>query len=328
MTRILVTGASGYIALHVVDQLLKAGHTVRGTVRSLANEKKVEPIRKLAASAGAGSLELVEAELLDADSWQRAVVDQEIVIHVASPLPVTQVPDDEIIKPAVEGTLNVLRAALGAGVKRVVMTSSGLTITGYDYDDRTYSEADWADIDKMRMPYGKSKVLAERAAWSFVEERKRANEACFELAVIQPVFVLGPLLTSVTGTSATRFLSVFRGTASVVPNLHFPTCDVRDVALAHVRAAFVPEAVGHRHVIVSSQKMIPMQRWAEILSEEFAPKGYKIPSEFEAGKSKGANAIIDDTRMRHVLGIEPHDFKSTVIDMANSIIQQGIYNNN
>ena len=146
MSRVLVTGASGYIALHVVDQLLKAGHIVRGTVRSLKDEKKVEPIKRLAKNCK-HPLELVEAELLDANSWKKAVQDIDIVLHIASPLPIQNpVDEQEVIKPAVEGTLNVLNAALNTSVKRVVVTSSGLTITGYGYEDRHYSEKDWANV--------------------------------------------------------------------------------------------------------------------------------------------------------------------------------------
>jgi nucleoside-diphosphate-sugar epimerase len=147
MSRFLVTGASGYIALHVVDQLLKTGHYVRGTVRSLKDEKKIQPIRNLAQS-NPKLLELVEAELLDPNSWKSAVENIDYIIHVASPLPIANPADEqEVIKPAVDGTLNVLKAALNTKVKRVVVTSSGLTITGYAYEERTYSEKDWSDVN-------------------------------------------------------------------------------------------------------------------------------------------------------------------------------------
>jgi nucleoside-diphosphate-sugar epimerase len=146
MSRFLVTGASGYIALHVVDQLLKEGHFVRGTVRSLKDQKKSEPIRNLSKNSK-GELELVEADLLDANSWKQAVQNIDYILHVASPLPLSNPSnEDEVIKPAVDGTLNVLKAALETEVKRIVVTSSGLAITGYNYEDKIYSEKDWSDV--------------------------------------------------------------------------------------------------------------------------------------------------------------------------------------
>ena len=140
---VLVTGASGYIAMHVVDQLLKAGHRVRGTVRSVKDEAKVTPIRKLDTSGD--KLELVEAELLDAAAWEKACQGIDIVMHVASPVTHSQV-EDEVIKPALEGTLNVMNAALKANVKKLIFTSSTLTIYGYNSENRVYDERDWADV--------------------------------------------------------------------------------------------------------------------------------------------------------------------------------------
>jgi nucleoside-diphosphate-sugar epimerase len=146
MSRFLVTGASGYVALHVIDQLLKAGNHVRGTVRSIKDENKTQPIRNLAKN-NPQLLELVEAELLDANAWAKAVQNIDYIIHVASPLPPDNPADEqEVIKPAVNGTLNVLNAALNTEVKRVVVTSSGLTVFGYDWEDKTYDETDWADV--------------------------------------------------------------------------------------------------------------------------------------------------------------------------------------
>ena len=146
-SKVLVTGASGFIALHVVDQFLRAGHHVRGSVRALDDEKKVAPVRKLSQN-GVYPLELVEADLLDAASWTIAVQGVDIVVHVASPFYMNpNSSDEEIIKPALEGTLNVLKAAQQAGVKRVVVTSSGLTIFGSTFDQKeVYTEEDWAEV--------------------------------------------------------------------------------------------------------------------------------------------------------------------------------------
>jgi nucleoside-diphosphate-sugar epimerase len=213
---------------------------------------------------------------------------------------------------------------LNKQVKRVVVTSSGLCICGYNWEDRTYSEKDWPNVEDMKMAYGKSKVLAEKAAWNFVEERKANNEDCFELAVVHPTLVLGPLLGPSTGASATRFLSVLNNQIEKIPNVYYPTCDVRDVAKAHLKAAFLPEANGNRHLIVSSNHFIPMKEWVDELRKEFEPKGYKFPTEVEQGEAKGQNARLDDTRMCSVLGIEPTSFSSTIIDMAYSFINFGL----
>nr|KAG5693546.1 hypothetical protein BaRGS_019872 [Batillaria attramentaria] len=184
--KVLVTGASGYIASHVVKLLQEAGHQVRGTVRSVKNTDKVKHLYNLCPSA-AHKLELVEADLMDAESWSPAVKDMTYVIHVASPVPFTHPKnEDELIKPAVEGTLNVLRAcAKVPSVKRVVLTSSCAAV-GSDNrgpDAPLLCEKDWTDIAKADA-YGKSKILAERAAWDFVE--KLAGAEKFELAVINP----------------------------------------------------------------------------------------------------------------------------------------------
>jgi len=157
MSKVLVTGASGYIALHVVDILLKQGHKVRGTVRSIKDETKIAPIKKLNTSSSSSNLELVEAELLNADSIEKAVQGMDYVIHIASPLPLANPSDEnEVIRPALEGTLNVLRSAYSnKTVKRVVVTSSGLAIAGYKWEERTYTEKDWPNPDLMPMAYGK-----------------------------------------------------------------------------------------------------------------------------------------------------------------------------
>lgn len=317
-SKILVTGVNGFIAMHIVNLLLKQGHQVRGTIRNLNDTEKVQSIQKL------GSVELFQADLLDAESWKKPVEGIDIVMHVASPLPVNQPTDENLlIKPAVEGTLNVLNAALNANVKRVVLTSSGLTVYGHDSKPKTYSEQDWVDINDAKTAYQKSKILAEKAAWNFVNERKNQNLPCFDLAVILPVFVLGPVLSASSGSSVTKFSRVFDENLSQVDNYYFATCDVRDVALAHVKAAFSDQAVGHRNLILSSTSLLSVKNWVEILKEEFGSRGYKIAEVNETNKNV-SETKFEDSRMRNVLEITPTDFRSTIIDMTNSLIEFGI----
>ena len=189
---ILVTGATGFLATHVVKQLLEKGYRVRGTVRSLRDEKKLAPLRNLVPNSRF-KLELVEADLLKEETWINAVNGCTYVIHTASPLPLEDPKDEnEVIKPAINGTLNVLRACVqdGSRVKRVVLTSSGLAIAGDIHKDGyTYSEKDWPKTEGLT-PYSKSNLLAEKAAWDFVRERERIRESCFELVVINPGFIL------------------------------------------------------------------------------------------------------------------------------------------
>lgn len=189
---ILVTGASGYIATHIVKQLLEEGYRVRGTVRSLKDEKKVDPLRNLTKKARF-PVELVEADLLNETSWSNAVKGCTHVIHTASPFPsATRHRNEEVlIKPALNGTLNVLRACVqeGSNVKRVVLTSSIAAIAGEIYKEGyTYSEKDWPEGELE--PYLKSKTVAEKAAWDFVRERENKGLWCFELAVINPAYVM------------------------------------------------------------------------------------------------------------------------------------------
>src|SRR6266404_1605076 len=198
---VLVTGATGYIAGHCIRELLEHGYRVRGTVRSLADPTKTEHLRRIAAQLG-GSLELVEADLTADRGWRDAATGCTYVQHVASPFP-AEVPKDEmdLIRPAVDGAKRVLQASADSGtVKRVVMTSSVAAVAfGHkDGNGAVRTEADWSIAENCDA-YPKSKTLAERAAWDFVAALP--TEQRFELAVINPGFVLGPLLNADQGTS-------------------------------------------------------------------------------------------------------------------------------
>ena len=189
---ILVTGASGYIASHIVKKLLEKSFRVRGTVRSLKDEKKVAPLRKLVPNPK-HELELVEADLLKEETWINAVKGCTYVLHTASPFPNSSPKDEnELINPAVNGTLYVLRACVqdGVKIKRVVLTSSIAAIAGANFEqNRTYTEKDWPKVEALD-PYSKSKTMAEKSAWDFLEQRKKNNLPCFELAVINPGYVM------------------------------------------------------------------------------------------------------------------------------------------
>lgn len=341
---VLVSGASGYVASHVVNLLLSEGYRVRGTVRSLTNEAKVTPLRELC-SAARFPLELVEADLNQPDSWDGAVDGCAYVIHVASPFPSRPpVHEDDLIRPAVDGTLAVLRMCSKHRVKRVVLTSSVAAIFGdlsaRDAEGKVSNENDWTDTETAKDAYVKSKTLAERAAWDFLAQLPDVDR--FELAVVNPVYVLGPMLMSSQGdiTSSEIVKRLMNKEMPLVPRFNFSIVDVRDVALAHLRAMIVPEAAGHRHIVYSGQNLW-LQEIAILLEKEFKSQGYSIPtancpypflwmtSLFDktvklALPLYNKEQHMDNTRMKSVLGISPIDANTTVIDMAYDLIEKGI----
>ena len=340
--QVLVTGASGYIATHIVQQLLLGGKVkVRGTVRSLKNESKTAPLMKLVPDAKY-PLELVEADLLNEESWIQAVNGCDYVYHTASPLPF-DVPRDEneIIKPAVEGTLNVLKACTAAGsVKRVVLTSSATAVSGgFSIPrEKPYNEEDWAD-EAICTAYEKSKVRAERAAWDFVKELD-ANKK-FELATITPTFVIGPPLTPSSAESASidAIKKAFTKEVPILIEMSIPIADVRDVAAAHIAAMETPVAAGQRYV-VDCGKNLWWKELADIMTEEFGQQGYKPPSfvmpkigvfflkAFNSTLRRvypmiGKDVRFSNEKMISQLGIEPRDPKTSVIDSCYGLIEIG-----
>ncbi|XP_077988278.1 uncharacterized protein LOC144442779 [Glandiceps talaboti] len=338
---VLVTGASGFIASHVTQQLLRAGYRVRGTVRSLKNEKKVQPLYNLCPDSK-HKLELVEADLSEPDSWQKAVEGCSNVLHIASPFPAS-VPKDEneLIKPAVEGTTSVLKACQQVGgVKRVVVTSSIVAVTGNldaNIDnDYLYSEKDWPNTDNLT-PYEKSKTLAEKAAWDFVENLK--DDEKFELVTVQPGLATGPVLSGTSCTSMELPRRLLNREMPAIPDISYPIVDVRDAAAAHIKAMIVPEAAGHRHALTAGNMWI--KDMALVLQKEFKSQGYNVPT-FVAPKfglqiyalfdgtikyilpGLGKISRFDNTRMKDILGIQPVSMEKSFVDMGYSLIELGV----
>lgn len=251
MDKVLVTGATGFIGLHCVEQLLRGGYEVRGTVRTESRGAEVVGAMELA-NVDSSKLEIVCADLLKDDGWSEAIDGCRYVLHVASPF-VLEVPKDEneLIRPAVEGTLRVLKACVGTAVEKVVLTSSFAAV-GYGHDDKTlFSEADWSDPEQCS-PYPKSKTLAEQAAWAFMTELPEAER--FELTVLNPVAVTGPMLSDDIGTSNDLLLQLASGVMPACPKIHMGFVDVRDVAKAHVLAMTDAQTNGER-IILSENEM-------------------------------------------------------------------------
>ncbi len=260
MSTVLVTGASGYIAKHIVRELLEHGHTVRASVRSDKRRAEIEAL-----FPGAG-IEFVKLDLTSDDGWADALKGSDMLMHTASPFPGTQPKDrEELVRPAVDGTLRALSAARDAGTERVILTSSVAAM----YKDPALSptdpidESNWTDPDSPKAsPYDASKTLAERAAWDFV----KANPQ-MKLTVVNPTAVLGPAMDMNYGTSleyAERFMA---GKDPVIPNVTFGIVDVRDVAKIHVAAMGREASIGERYAMSAGSMSMP--EMAEALAREF-----------------------------------------------------------
>lgn len=275
MSKVLVTGGSGFLGSHCVLRLLHDGHSVRATVRSQA---KAEEARKTLVSAGAKSADSVEfvlADLMSDDGWQAAMAGCEYVLHVASPFP-SAIPKDEneIILPARDGTLRVLRAARDAGVKRVVVTSSFAAV-GYGGRPKTgaaYTESDWTDPTLPNPPYIRSKVIAERAAWDFIESEGRH----LELTVVNPVGIFGPVLGADYSTSIAIVKGMLEGSVPGLSDVYFGVVDVRDVADLQLKAMLSAKAKGERFIAVAGSLM-SMEGVAAILRSRLGEAAAKVP---------------------------------------------------
>jgi nucleoside-diphosphate-sugar epimerase len=276
---VLVTGITGFLGAHCAKQLLSAGYRVRGTVRSLRDEKKNAHILALQ-SGSKNSLELVEADLLRTECWSAAVAGCTYILHVASPFPAS-IPDDPdaVIRPAVDGTLNVLRAIAddpARTVKRTVLTSSiAALFSGRDQMQKVWNDQDWGILDDTKNPvdpYPASKLLAERAAWDFVAALPADQH--FELVTICAGLMCGPYLGGVPGTSAETTMRLLKRQIPAVPNVTFPGVDVRDIARMHIRAMTASEAAGQRFIGVSFD--FAAREVAHMLSKEFNPFDYRV----------------------------------------------------
>jgi nucleoside-diphosphate-sugar epimerase len=273
---VLVTGASGFIAGHCIEELLRHGYAVRGTVRDIARTEKVAHLTALAARLG-GSLDFVAARLDADEGWAEAVAGCAYVLHVASPHPPGVPRDqDEVIRPAVDGTLRVLRAAAASDtVRRVVLTSSGSAVNvGHPEPGAgRFTEEDWSFIERCS-PYEKSKTLAERAAWEFVGDLPGPRR--LELVTVIPGLVLGPLQNAEVKTSNEVVQRLLNGSLPAVPNLGLSPVDVRDIAVAHRLAVQSPESAGNRYICTGPDTWMP--DLARTLAAEFGPRGFRVPT--------------------------------------------------
>ncbi|MCB1485023.1 MAG: aldehyde reductase [Hyphomicrobiaceae bacterium] len=245
---VVVTGATGFIAKHIIAELLRRGYAVRGTARKGKNTLSVVTALNRA-GVDTSQLSFAHCDLLSDEGWDEAVKGGDHLMHTASPFPMEQPSNpDDVIMPAREGTLRVLRAAHRHGIGRVVLTSSTVAVmypTSYGRD-HVFSEKDFTDENTPGLtPYIRSKTIAEKAAWNFVGTTSGAPE----LTVINPGFVQGPALDGDLSTSLELYRLMARGIYPAAPRIRFPVCDVRDVAEVHADALVRPEAAGERFIV-------------------------------------------------------------------------------
>jgi dihydroflavonol-4-reductase len=257
MDLVLLTGASGFIAKHVAVKLLNAGYAVRGTLRRLDRAEEVRTAISPHLTPGAGQLSFVQADLESDAGWAEAFEGVAALVHTASPFPIAQPKDPAtVIRPAVEGTERVLKAAIAAGVERVVLTSSTVAVINEGKPDTLQDEADWCDVHlPSTTAYAKSKTLAERTAWELARTRG------LKLTTINPGLVVGPPLDVHYGSSLGLVERILLGKDPMLPPFGFPIVDVRDVAEMHLRALQRPETAGKRYLATAgSMAMVDMGR--------------------------------------------------------------------
>lgn len=262
---VLVTGGSGAIAIHCIQQLLQKGFTVRTTLRSLKKKQEIIDALKISGTP-VNNLSFFQADLTSDSNWDNAIKNCRYVLHIASPTHIESSDEKEMIGPAVDGAIRVLRAANNANVKRVVLTSSfGAVGFSRKNSDRETTENDWTDTNQKNLSaYEKSKGLAEAAAWGFVEK----ETSKLELSVINPVAVFGPALSAGKSPSLGLLTALFSGSMKAVPNIPLNVVDIRDVADLHIRAMITPEASGERF-IASADGETSLPQIAKLLKKKF-----------------------------------------------------------
>jgi nucleoside-diphosphate-sugar epimerase len=344
---VLVTGGTGFLGGWCVAELLRRGHSVRTSVRDLSREPELrarmgnlssEPEQGAAVASPleAGErLSVVAADLLSDAGWKEAADGCDYVLHVASPFPLTQPKDpDELIVPAREGTLRVIRAALGAGASRIVVTSSVAAVGGSSKGSaRRLGESDWTDLgDSTLTPYARSKTIAERAGWDLVEEMGETGR----LTVVNPGAILGPVISAERSPSlelVQRLLSGMPG----VPRIGFNLVDVRDVADLQIRAMDAADAGGKRLIAVRSFEW--MADVATVLREQLGSDAAKVPKRsvpdllvramglFDPGVRSivgqlGRKQEYSSAEAEELLGWVPRPIEETIVDCARSMIDK------
>jgi dihydroflavonol-4-reductase len=332
---VLVTGGSGFLGGWCLAELLRRGYRVRTTVRDISRESRVRAVIAAAVPA-VEDLAVFAADLRNEDGWEHAVRGCDYVLHVASPFPPAQPKDpDELIVPARDGTLRVLRAALDAGVARVVLTSSVAAVGAVaKSSSQPLDEQDWTDLARDGLsPYVRSKTIAERAAWDLVRDAGESKR----LAVVNPSAILGPALSEDRSFSLEMIERLLKGMPGV-PHIGFNIVDVRDVADLHIKAMLAPEAGGERFVAATQFRW--MAEVAEVLRDRLGQAAAKVPKRrvpnllvrgmglFDPtvrsiSGQLGKKTVYSSEKATSLLGWSPRPVEETIVDCAQSMIDLG-----
>jgi nucleoside-diphosphate-sugar epimerase len=337
--RVLVTGGSGFIAGHCILQLLDNGYSVRATIRSLEREAGVRAILTEAGMTRGDALEFVAADLMDDAGWSDAVAGVDFVLHVASPVQPGHVEnEDDLIVPAREGTLRVVRAARDGGVKRVVLTSAFHAVSwGHPHDGHVFTEEDWTVLDGPGVDaYGKSKTLAERAAWEFMT----AEGGSMQLVTMLPVAVMGEVMGKDISGSNHIIQNMLNGGFPAFPDIYIPIVDVRDVASAHVLAMKTAEAAGQRFLL-SSDAVMSFAQIAALLKQHLGEAASRVPTrriptfvvrlgalvnpQMRAiAPDLGYRKQLSNAKARRVLGWAPRPSSDAIVAAGESMVRKGL----
>ena len=344
---VLVTGAAGFVASWIILGCFQRGFRVRGTVRNIQDEKKTQHLVDLARQFN-GYIEFIEADLLSDSGWDAAVADCPYIFHVACPVPLVEPKNpDDVIKPAVDGTLRVLRAASRqvALPKRVVLTSSVTAMAfGVSCRKKVFTDTDWTCVNNPKYPltaYPLAKTLAEKAAWDFLAGLSPTRR--FEMVSVNPTFAVGPMLSTNNCSSATIMRKILTAEIPGLCNMTFDMVSVIDVARVHLLVLTHPQAAGKRFLVQSTQ--ISMQDMALVLKEEFSPHGYTpsttvVPDWILRAVALGGDLevksvvpilgvtrVYDTNNMRTVLGFQPRtdvDAKGLILEMVYAGLHAGV----
>jgi dihydroflavonol-4-reductase len=333
MKKVLVTGATGFIGLHCIDQLLNQGYAVNGSLRSPNRKDEIFNALKNK-NTPTENLNLFIFNLTEDDGWDEGMQGCDYLLHVASPLSIQKHDDDFFVKPAVAGVKRAFKFAKKHNIKKVVLTSSVAAILETDEDKEYFDETDWSDVESRQIgSYAKSKTLAEKAAWQFLKE----NGNPFELAVINPALVTGPTLTRDLGESNKAIEMVVTGKMPVAIPMQFGYVDVRDVATAHILAMQNPSSSGERFAL--SEKDLSYKKIAKLLKDNGFKKAPSISvpvwlAKFLANFNKElkvtvpfmgkVRSVSKSTKAKDILGWNPRPAEESILDVANQIKEMGL----